>query len=623
MAITPPIVRKDYNHQIQGVYGEFGAGSGLRAFYLQSTFTPSELRRISLISDISGSERWPVRDLFQRDVDNERVSEGLVPYLQDESKIKFFNPLTLTTLPMAPDGNSVRSEMLPVVESEIDQDQQNWECLTRDGYYRMRWIKGHPEYAILEWNDQRTRLVAIDGQHRLSALKRFEHDPSSRSYRNFSKWRIPIVVVCFRSEETGPKAPRVLDVVRNIFVYINTEAKVVNKARQILLTDESVNCICTQELLQRSHGNDILEPDEQNMKLLPLLFFDWRGEESRGQPVHAPAAVKNIEEIRDWFEYYVLGEDYSYEQELALDINPAHELHTVFHENREAGTKALSHTASLRVRELAKQDLLPSVSYVLENFTPYRKYTEALRALEAEYSESSDLARHAFYELRFGTNPALEANKDEVRRILDSLKNDIEEKKRFDELTRLEIGLRGVMFSFGELRLAFRRPQWMEYAMWFTTALNRVYEGRWLDLEARQRGQKHLLHIVKDHNDSVVNYRLGDMDDALGAYISLFVVAYGDPVPDEWAHDNGSFSEERLERLEGTLRRGYKREVRRQLREQFPNGGKELTAAVNKEATKLATRHIRRLEKALRAVEESLEGGSAIARVVSAEGGED
>ena len=609
MAINPPILKQEYNHQIHGVYGEFGAGSGLRAFYLQSTLAPSELNRISLISDISGSERWPVRDLFQRDVDNDRVSNGLLPYLQDAGKIKFFNPLTLTTLPMAPDGNSVRSEMLPVVESQIEQDEQKWECLTRDGYYRVRWLQGHPYYAILEWNDQSTRLVAIDGQHRLSALKRYEHDPNAPSYGNFAEWRIPIVVVCFRAEERGPRLPRVLDVVRNIFVYINTEAKVVNNARQILLTDDSVNCICTQELLERSHSNDLLQPLERKGTYLPLLFFDWRGEERRGQPVHAPAAVKNIAEVRDWFQYYILGEDYADVQELALGINPAHQLHSAFHANRKSGTRKLDHAASLQIREIAKREVLPGVSYLLENFAPYREYTGELRSLEETYNEQSDLARHAFYELRFGTNPALDANKDDVERILQSLKEDIERKKNFDELVRLDIGMRGVMFAFGDLRRVFGRPEWTEYAGWFTSALNLAYEDGWLDLSVRARGQSYLVHIVKDHNDGIVNYRLGDIDDALGAYISLVVVAYGRPLPSEWLGEQTAFKEERLERLEGTIRRGYKKEVRPGFREAFPNGGRELTAAVNKEATKLANRHVRRIEQAVRKIESSRDAG--------------
>ena len=609
MAIKPPLRKQTYNHQLPGVYGEFGAGAGLRAFYLQSTIAPSELDRVSLISDISGSERWPVRDLFQRDVDNERVSGGLLPYLQDEGKIKFFNPLTLTVLPMADDGNKVLTELRPVAEARLQDDDQEWNCLTREGYYRVRWIDGYPQYAVLEWDDKRTRLVAIDGQHRLSALKRFEHDERALAYGDFAKWRIPVVVVCFRSASNGDEVPRVLDVVRNIFVYINTEAKKVNEARQILLTDDSVNALCTQELLERSHSNDLMPHESRDSSVLPLLFFDWRGEERDQKRIQAPAAVKSVEEIYEWFRYYILGEDYSETQEMALGMNPTHPLHAWFYDNRRNNTRKLDHAASQGFRDLVNEEVLPAVTHVLENFIPFRSYAGDLRALENEYNGKSDFARHAFYELRFGTNPAMDANKQDVERILIDLKEEIDERKRkhLSEPFNRDIGMRGVMFAFGHLRGWLGKPTWGEYARWFRRALNGAYTAGWFDLD-RLPGRDHLVQVAKDHNDAIINYRLHQVDDAIGAFVSLVVATFGAPLPAAWAKDEPAAREDCLERLEGVLRRGYKKQVRPVLKDDHPDGGKKLTDAVNVEAAKLAGRHIRRIEQALRKVAESADG---------------
>ena len=602
MAIRPPVHRQKYTHQLPGIYGEFGAGAGLRAFYLQSTIAPSELNRVSLISDISGSERWPVRDLFQRDVDNERITEKLLPYLQDEDKIKFFNPLTLTVLPMADHGNAVLTEMPPVSESQLREDDSYRKCLTQGDYYRVRWIDEDPQYALLEWDDRRTRLVAIDGQHRLSALKRYAHDANAGTHEQFSTWRIPVVVVCFRATADGIDRPRVLDVVRNIFVYINTAAKEVNKARQILLRDDSVNSVATQELLDRSHRNDLNSAADRDMTRLPLLFFDWRGEESSEQRVHAPAAVKTIEEIHGWFEHYILEEDFSHEQESALDINPTHLLHEQFHNNRERDSKRLDHVASVAVRELLNEGVLPAVSYVLENFVPCRAYTSDLRGLEREYNSKSDLSRHAFYELRFGTNPAMDANKKAVERVLGELKELIDRKKdeHFRGLFGLDIGMRGVMYAFGHLRVMLGYPGWIEYARWFTDALNRAYEATWFDLEGPALGGKHLVQIAKDHNDTIINYRLeNQVPSAIGTYTVLVVTEYGRPCPEEWAQDASVLRERFLDTLNGTVYRGYRRQARPELREEYPSGGTELTKAVNARARKLAGRHIRRLDQAL------------------------
>ena len=174
MSTSPPLTKPKYNHELPGVYGQFGTGAGVRAFYLQSVLTPVQLDEwVSLISDIHGSERWPVRDLFQRDVDNDRISDSLLPYLQDVQKIKFFNPLTLTLLPMEENSDRVLTQMPRVVESSMQEDDHEWLLLERPNYHRIRWVKDNPHYAVLEWSDIRTKLVAIDGQHRLSALKRF------------------------------------------------------------------------------------------------------------------------------------------------------------------------------------------------------------------------------------------------------------------------------------------------------------------------------------------------------------------------------------------------------------------------------------------------------------------
>lgn len=608
---TPPRTKKPiYNQHLYGVYGEFGAGAGVQAFYIQSAITPDQLVQISLISDIQGSERWPVPDLFQRDVDNQRVTKSLLPYLQDVDKIKFFNPLTLTILPMNDSGTKVLTKMPTVTESLTNEDDNNWKCLERKNYYRIRWIEDNPQYAEIQWHDIRSRLVAIDGQHRLSALKRFLRDNEGSSHLDFMKWRIPVVVVSFRAGEGRSEPPSVLEVVRSIFVYINTEAKEVNEARKILLSDERVDDVCTQEFLERSHSNDLRPRSKRDSHRLPLLFFDWRGEESAKREVHAPAAAKSVEEVRNWFRHYILGDQSDDRQLAALDIDPTHPLHAAFHDQKLRREQKLSHAASKQLRHLVNQNLLPAISYLLENFMPYRLYVSDLRKLEREYQKEgqSDLTRHAFHELRFGTNYADDSIRSDVRDALDQIKKHIDscKKERLCKLIDLDIGMRGIVCAFGDLRGWIGNPPWMKYAELFTGALNRLYEDGWMDLNRGTKGAKFLRHIAEDHNESVVNYRLGDVDRALGAYVELLVAVYSQPWPVSWKEEWPVLREDRLDTLLGTLVRGYKKQVRPQLKEKFPSGGRELTDAVRNEAEKLAGRQLRRLERELDKIEKSL-----------------
>ena len=604
MSNPPPIRRPLYNQSLDGVYGEFGSGAGVQAFYLQSAITPVQLNMVSLISDIHGSERWPVRDLFQRDVNNDRISNSLLPYLQDSERIKFFNPLTLTLLPMDTNGTTVLNKMPKVVASSSRADDgREWKCLERQRYYRVRWIAGNPQYAEIEWSDTNSRLVAIDGQHRLSALKRFLRNEKQDSHDDFMKWRIPVVIVSFRSGEERAEPPSVLEVVRSIFVYINTEAREVNEARRILLSDESVNHVCTQELLQRAHTNDSMPISRRKKERLPLLFYDWRGEDREFRQLHTPAAIKSIVEIRDWFRSYILGDDFSDEQKVALGIDPSHRLHGSLHDRR------LNHHDSEELRRLIGEDLLPGLSYLLENFRPYRSYVSELRALEKKYDSDarSDLARHAFYELRFGTNYADESIKELVKDVFREITVDVatSRKKCLKRLIDLDIGMRGVVSAFSQLRSRAENPDWMCFARLFTRALNMLYDDRWLDVDKRTKKRKLLLHIAVDHTDEIVNFRLGDyrsgdVDRGLGTYLMLLVMEYGRPWPDSWNFDDWvRVREDCLDTLRGTILRGFRRQVRPELRDRFPNGGRELTAAVNARADTLAGKQVEMIESEL------------------------
>ena len=335
---------------------------------------------------------------------------------------------------------------------------------------------------------------------------------------------------------------------------------------------------------------------------MPLLFYDWRGEDSEKRKVHAPAAVKNVVEIRNWFQCYILGADFEDEQEVALGIVPTHPLHRAFHDEK------MSHGESNKLRELINEDLLPALAHLMEKFTPYRQYISELRVLEQEYQDAaqSDLARHAFYELRFGTNHADLTIKQDVAATLEQIKTRIDQsqtrclKKPID----LDIGMRGVMAAFGSLRNWCGHPSWMEYSEWFTQALNRLYEDGWLDLEKRRTTRDLLRHIAIDHNETVVNYRLEDVGGSFGAYVALLLAAYGRPWPQSWTNDWQVLREELLEALRSTIVRGYKKEVRPQLREEYPNGGKELTEAVRRKAERLASGQILKLERELEKIED-------------------
>lgn len=609
----PPVKDHPFNQRLAGAYGEFGAGSGVSALYLQTALDPTQLDHISLVSDIEGSEQWPVRNLFQRDVDLERVTHNLIPYLESEDKIRFFNPLTLTLLPVSTGPRSIVASMPRLTERKqpiAGEGKTPWHCLTHRDHYRIRWMDGHFEYGVLEWSDARTRLVAVDGQHRLSALKRMWKNRSGSGYRQLSQWRIPAVIVTFRSQGDAQKLPRLVDVVRNIFVYINTTAQRVSVARQILLSDESPSAICTQTILERSHQNDLRPLAERDAGRVPLLFYDWTGKERLGRRVAAPAAVKSVEELRDWVRHYILGcgfkgdgevGEFSPRAQTALGIGLTDPLHAAFTGGQ------LRHADSERLRQRFRTRILPAIEHILQTFHPFASYVKGLRQLERDYRDEakSDLASHAFDELRFGSNRADDSIKEAVGKELQAIRIRIEElkEKHLTGPIGLDIGMRGVMAAFGALRQRFHNPDWSKYGRRFAAGLNRLFDAGWLT-----EGRRELLHIAVDHNDTIVNYRFSQVPDALGAYLELLIAAYGGPWPKRWTTDWEGRREALLETLENTVLRGYKKQIRPGLKEEFPEGGKPLTNAVNRQAREEAARNIRRLRQALDRIKEEHRG---------------
>ena len=585
-----------YNQSIPGVYGVFGAGGGLQAFYIQATIQPSDLNNISLISEIPGSEKWRIQDLFQRDVDNERITEGLLPYLIEQDHIKFFNPLTLTVLPMDEDGYTTLKQMPRILENEYDENELHWTSLEREGFFRVSWIDDEDAYARLEWNDKKARLVAIDGQHRLSALKRFQVNEATEGHRDFLKWRIPIVVVSFRAIQSA-EPPSVLDVVRNIFVYINSEAHKVNEARKILLSDQSINNICTQELIQAAHSND--SEEETNPDAIPLLFYDWRGEEINTQAVESQVSVKSVKEINNWFDYYILGEDFESDQKNALKVVPTNKLNAAFVD------KKLNYDHVRLARKQFESVLLPALSHLLENFTPYKNYVAQLRSLERDQVQTGDIGTHALSQLRFGSNIAPDGIRPDVDKRISEIEQNVLKIKseQIGALLLDEIGLRGVISAFGYIYEQMEPPKdWLNYSVWFTEALNKAFSEGWFD-DTKKRTKDNLYQVAKDHNGLRINYRLEHAYSSLGAYVELLILSYGDL--DEWEKvDWEQIRDAAISRLRSTLVRGYKKEVRVVYKDldEYRDGGKKLTDAVKVEAEKRMKSHVRRFENQLKKI---------------------
>jgi hypothetical protein len=87
------------------------------------------------------------------------------------------------------------------------------------------------QIALLKWDTSLFSAVAIDGQHRIAALKKFRDS----SHPEAAISDVPATFLVF--DPNLPKDKHLLNLVREIFVDVNHNAKIVDESRIILLDD--------------------------------------------------------------------------------------------------------------------------------------------------------------------------------------------------------------------------------------------------------------------------------------------------------------------------------------------------------------------------------------------------
>lgn len=596
----PPVNLVQYNKQKLGYFGELGTGAHARIRFLQCAVTEEELDNITLIENIQGSEQWDIRDLFQRDVDMARVEQSILPYLTDPEKVKFFNPLTLVLLPVT--NGKVNADIKFVESKSIKKEGHDYFQYEREALFLFEVHKTYAAYSSLSWNTNSVKLVAIDGQHRLSALKFWKN---TQGPKDLDTWQIPVVILGIFKADNDPnhKPANLLEIVRKTFIYINSRAEEVNEARRILLDDEQIEAVCTQEFVQASHANDCKSDQLIDPKKLPLLFFDWRGQvkwrkdEGDGAPVVALGSVLRIEEIYDWLRVYVFDD----QARIVLQLEDLAPPLSESFQDRDV----LTHEDTLRVRTQFMAVVYPGLSHLLEQFEPLRIYVEKIRSFEKRERDRSEAASYVFQKLRFGSHPELLG---QMKALVDSTYASVVEQLQkmrqnsFDYMIERDIGMRAIVYAFGALKIsrddfAKRTGDWKEHAEWFVPKLNEVYKAGWFrayaDLSKEQ--SKVLTHICFDTAGAVINYKLDDVPRALGSLLALLVIR--EARTKFKSEQKAELWDKYGDALEPTLRKGFRKEQRAILKPTFQGTQQDFIAEVNKKADKNVTARLKLIQE--------------------------
>ena len=579
---TPAIAQDTYNETIYGYYGTLGKSHyGVR--FIQTALAVTEIEKLTLVSEIPDSEKWPVRELFQRDIDSERVEDEIIPYLKKATKIKFFNPLTIVLLPSdqhqhvlrgVQETQSKNTEYLPNEESLV---------LEAHGYYKIQVPEQTPQWSSVTWNSRKVRLVAVDGQHRLSALKRLyaqqQRDLADPELVNveFSSWKIPIVLIIFPPFTTTPDY--LLSSLRDIFVTINTEAKSPNRCRTVLLNDNSLSSICCQELLDFTHNDSSAK--------IPLLFFDWRAhDDSRNNqyPQHS-APFMRVEELHDLQSTFLLGSD--------SDRQDQHRALSVREMDEPLSEDEFEKNSQLRGRY--REILMPAVIHLLSNFAPLVPYVKFLKELPAECDTL--IQKHALSLLEYGSDYGTQDQRIQIQKEHENLSAGCtSQKKKIPLLFFNLIGLRGIFSGLnGFIQSHDDSAQTiiphLQAAKTYIAHINKAYQNKLLKEDC-----PHLIWVCIDGTtDKFINYRLEDQEKALGAYCALLACTY------ESREKFSTSIDKLLGFLEDTIQRGYRKQVSKRTKEQNPTlNQKELKDLISKNAEGLIKKHMKKLREELK-----------------------
>ena len=244
------------------LHGSFGVGAWRVPYFASTVSFEEAARHLHLPSEIPGGEQitWSIDALYQRNVDWQRVSRQIAPYLRATDVPQFFNAVTVALLPYSrnerkllnsfeADGAWDPPELLGSYAQELSVGP------IRFGFWD-KWDKPQdPGFSTgkMRWNTQEVFAVAIDGQHRLAAIKEVV-DPILPSDAGGSRLAVLFLVFDERVGFAAPGKPPTVELLRKLFIDLNKHAKTVNRARQILLDDRDPMAVSVRALLATDVG---------------------------------------------------------------------------------------------------------------------------------------------------------------------------------------------------------------------------------------------------------------------------------------------------------------------------------------------------------------------------------
>ena len=337
-------------------------------------------------------QEWTLEGLFQRDISWPRIDAEIIPYLRSTADPAFFPSITVAMLPYDKDRNI----MLPDFGEEhgFRAPDNNNSLLVKElsvGPIKLGWYESWTDISengahqgVVKWNLDQVNAVAIDGQHRLGAIKRIIEDMPAEKPK-FRNARQPILILLFekslgfRSPDGADDKP-LLELIRLLFIDLNRHAKPVHRARLILLEDLEPHARCVREVLAAGIADGISGLTATEPRL-PLSLVDWHSESSKFDKGPyltsvmtldwAIASIFDRKAVADYMKHSaVKSELNTLKSLLGVDLSGAHDRLTRNEIDQVPFTYEKDEVDA--IRDAFRRLYTPSICHLLSEFEPYR-----------------------------------------------------------------------------------------------------------------------------------------------------------------------------------------------------------------------------------------------------------
>ncbi len=206
---------------------------------------------------VDASNLSDMEALMQRDLNDFRVANNLIPYILGEnSDVSFFPSILAVIMP---------KDYLNGSNSEYPYpDNSETKIINYNNLWSVEFFEDADKQPMnigkFTFNKSESNIIVIDGQHRANAFRYSSgvaignpsiYDAFYASIdMNSTKEKIknadlPVTLIWFENKvNKGNIDPRVIS--RKLFVDVNNNAKKINKSRSILLNERDISCISTR-----------------------------------------------------------------------------------------------------------------------------------------------------------------------------------------------------------------------------------------------------------------------------------------------------------------------------------------------------------------------------------------